>query len=258
MMPEAKLHRFRLSRTQTLSLVRGLTQDQLDSRPSRDRWSVGEVLDHLLLAERFFRGDIQELIARARAGLPPLLYRRLSEFNISPAFVPRPLLPYLEVPFMMISRFTPQPLRDLLLRTRLFPARHPDIAAPRWGRRADDLLEDLSTSLRETEDLLRANADLDYTAMRHVHPLLGSNSVPRLLHLLTLHEQRHQGQILDILRSLPPSPQTGRYYRQPPSVEKVCCVPRPQERTSHERRGQADYLPVDGNRNRASGADPRP
>src|SRR5262249_50048649 len=145
-----------------------------------------------------------------------VLYRSLAEFNISPAFVPRPLLPYLEVPLLIVNRFMPGSVRDFLIRSRLFPARHPDVAAPRRGRHAAELRDDLASSLSQTEALLRPSLDLNFATMRHVHPLLGTNTVPELLRILALHEQRHQAQILDLLRSMPTAPETGWSWRGTP------------------------------------------
>lgn len=49
MIPEAELRRLEAVRARTLALVDGLTQEDLDRRPARGGWSVGEVLDHLRL-----------------------------------------------------------------------------------------------------------------------------------------------------------------------------------------------------------------
>jgi hypothetical protein len=61
--------------------------------------------------------------------------------------------------------------------------------------------------------------------MRHVHPLLGTNTVPELLRILALHEQRHQAQILDLLRSMPALPETGRPWRGIPLGWAAPCAP---------------------------------
>src|SRR5216684_1402639 len=81
------LEHFRMVRTRTLGLVRDLTQAEMDYAPAPEKWSVGEVLDHLLLAERFFRQAIRQLIERQKTGQTPVLRRGFAELDISIAFI---------------------------------------------------------------------------------------------------------------------------------------------------------------------------
>lgn len=128
------------------ALAEGLSQAQMNYAPGAGRWSVGEVLDHLLLAERFFRVEVRRMLDLRRAGRPPVLRRSMAELNISVAFVPRRLVPWMDVPFAFFGAFVPRPVREFLLRSRLVPARHPDAAAPRPGRPAGELLAELRSS----------------------------------------------------------------------------------------------------------------
>ena len=198
-----ELERLGATRGRTVALVGGLTQAQADYVPGPGRWSVGEVLDHLLLAERFFRGEVRQLLALRRAGQPAVLRRSVAEFNISLAFVPRCLLPWMDLPFTLFGVFVPRGVREFLVRSRLVPARHPDVAAPRRGRPAGELLAELQASWRETEAVCRGVTEEDDRAMRYFHPLLGVNTVADLLRILALHEERHQEQIADVLRAQP-------------------------------------------------------
>ncbi len=52
----------------TLSLLAGLSEDQMARRPQPDRWSAGELADHLLRTELLWRGEVAELVALVRAG----------------------------------------------------------------------------------------------------------------------------------------------------------------------------------------------
>src|SRR5258707_12509669 len=97
----------------------------MDFAPAPGKWSAGEVLDHLLLAERFFRGEIRRLIQMRRAGQAPVLRRGFAELDISVAFLPRGLMPLLEWPLAWANLFVPGRARDFLPRSRLVPARHP-------------------------------------------------------------------------------------------------------------------------------------
>lgn len=201
---------FAATRARTLALVEGLDQATLDRRPAPGRWSVGEVLDHVLLAEEFFRGEIERLAELARSGRPAVLRRSLSEVDISILFIPRPLLQLFETPVAVFGRFVPASVRELLLRNRILPTQNPSMATPRPGRPGEELRADLAASLERTRELLAANADLDYGRMIHEHPLLGSNDVPGLLRFLDGHESRHQEQIREALAAL-----TGSERRVP-------------------------------------------
>ena len=56
------------ARTALLGEVRGLSESQLGFRTSPGRWSIGEILDHLCLAERAMIRSISRLLQQA-AGL---------------------------------------------------------------------------------------------------------------------------------------------------------------------------------------------
>jgi hypothetical protein len=195
------LRRLREVREQTLSLVHDLTQEQLDQRLAQDSWSAGEILDHLIVSEKFLRKEIAELIERQRSGRATVLFRRLREFNISVGPIPRAVLTLLEFPLTVSSFFTPAFVRDFLISSRLVPARHPAVANPRHGRPDAELRAELAASIAETESLFEANARLDYRTLWHIHPLLGFNNVLDLLRIAALHEGRHQARLVEIVRS---------------------------------------------------------
>ena len=185
-------------RARTLALVEGLAQQQLDQTPAPNRWSIGEVLDHMLLGERLNREQIARLIQLKRAGQKPELILSFSDLNVSVVGIPRTVLPLLEAPLTLMNMFVPESLRNYLTRTRVLPFSNPDPATPRRGRSATELRGDLKTSLQETEMLFQINPDFDYEEMVVQHPLLGRYNVPGLLRFMSAHEQRHQSQIAGI------------------------------------------------------------
>jgi uncharacterized damage-inducible protein DinB len=195
------LEMFRSTRSRTLALTANLTQAQMDYAPASGRWSVGEVLDHLLLGEKLNRGYIAEVIEMKKAGRRPVLRLSFADVNVSLGYIPKSLLPFVEVPFTLLNLFLPASVRDFMTLNRLIPAQNADQTAPRRGRSADELRQELISSLRETEALLEANSHLDYREMLVQHPLMGANDIPGLLRFLALHEQRHQAQINDVLTS---------------------------------------------------------
>jgi DinB superfamily len=191
--------RFRAIRARTLAMVQGLSQAQMDYSPASDTWSIGEVVEHLILSVDIIRGDVAELIELTNAGKQPLLYRSAADFNISAFFIPKCMLPFLEVPFNFLNMFVPDSVREFFVRYRLMPARAADTATPRRGRSAAELHDGLRSSLEALDGLFAANPNLDYDKMMHQHPLLGTQNVPHLLYIMGLHEERHQTQISDLL-----------------------------------------------------------
>ena len=201
-LPTAELTAFRAAREDTLGLVAGVPQEQLDASPGKKRWSAGEVLDHLRLTDRAYRQDLETLIELAASGQPPLLYRSLRDFDASPFFLPKGLLPVVEPVLRAAGVVTPQSVRRRLAGSRLFPVEHPDTTTPRARRPGADLRRDLTDSLAAFEILFRTHPDLPYEDFRHRHPLLGTNDAAGLLKLMTVHDRRHQGQIRDTLAAV--------------------------------------------------------
>src|ERR1041385_4293423 len=113
------LDEFRAMRARTLALAGGLSQEQLDYAPASGKWSAGEVLDHVLLAEVTNRGQVAKLIELKRAGRRPELRLTFAELNVSVAYLPRPALQLLETPLTLVNMLVPDGLRNYLTRNRL-------------------------------------------------------------------------------------------------------------------------------------------
>lgn len=180
-----------------------LTQAQLDFTPRTGRWSIGQILDHLLLAEDLYRGEIARLVELARAGERPYIRRSFSDVNVSPLFVPDVFLPMFDLPFTIMNRFIPQAVRDFAVEYPLLPMRNPTVATPRAGRPAAELRDELVSSLQRTHTLLASNVDLPFEQMVSEHPLMGAANVPQILAFLARHERRHQSQIERIRPGIP-------------------------------------------------------
>jgi hypothetical protein len=194
-----ELHR--TTRYHTLAMVEKLSQSQMDFEPAPSKWSAGQVLDHLILGQRVNLSYIAEVIGMKKAGRRPVLRLSFSDVDVSILYLPKSLLPALEVPFNALNMFIPNGVRDFMTRYRLVPAQNPELTAPRRSRAADELRNDLISSLKEMDALLESHAHLDYSEMVIQHPLLGNNNIPGLLRFLSLHEQRHQSQIQNIMMS---------------------------------------------------------
>src|SRR5690349_5735558 len=101
------LQLFRSTRLRTLALADQLSQEQLDFTTGTGKWSAGEVLDHLLLAEKVNRDQIAELIKLQKAQQKPFVRRSFADVNVSVAYIPKSLLPILEVPFILLNTIVP-------------------------------------------------------------------------------------------------------------------------------------------------------
>jgi hypothetical protein len=200
-MYEQSLEMLGLARAETLRLCAGLTQQQSDFSPGVGKWSIGEVLDHLLLAEKLFRGIYLKLIQMQKSGQRPVIRVGFDEVNTRIGYIPKAVMPMLEIPFTMMNLFIPTAVREVMTQFRILPAQNPDAAAPQNGKPVDELHSALTVSYEETAALLRANPGLNYREMRYIHPLMGDNNVLQSLRIVALHERRHQGQIRDILHS---------------------------------------------------------
>jgi hypothetical protein len=199
-MYQDELNLFSAVRGATLDLVSQLSEGQAAFTPAPGKWSAAEVLDHVLLAEKLYRDRFSKLIELRKSGKKPELTSSFDEIDTSILFIPKPMLPLMEMPFRMMNLFVPSAVREMLTRHRVMPAQAPRIAEPR-KRPLMELQQDLKVSLQETRRLFDENADLDYRGMRLSHPLMGSNNVLQLLRIMRLHEERHQEQIRGILHS---------------------------------------------------------
>jgi hypothetical protein len=195
------LESFRLTRAETLRLSSGVTQDQSEFAPAPGKWSFGEVLDHLLLAENYYRRIFCDLVELQKAGARPMIRSSFADLNTSIAYIPKSLLPMLEVPFTVFNMFVPTVVREAMTQIRLLPAQNPDMATPRKGKRVAELRDALKSSYEETAAVFQSNPQLDFRAMRYRHPLLGDNNMLQVLRIVWLHERRHHSQVQDIRRS---------------------------------------------------------
>jgi hypothetical protein len=185
------------ARAGTLRLCSALTQAQSEFAPL-GKWSAGEVLHHLLLADDLYRRNFAQLIALQKSGERPVLRSSFADLNI--AHIPKSFLPMLEIPFAVVNLFVPTVVRETMTQFRLLPAQNPDITTPKKRQLVSELRAALQSSYEEMAALFNANPELDYRAMRYQHPIMGSNNVLQMLRIAALHERRHQSQIQDLLR----------------------------------------------------------
>lgn len=198
-----RLEGFHRVRLHTLELIAPLSQQELDFVPAPGKWSVGEIVDHIILAADSLQHILEELVRLKRSGQRPFVRRTFADFDVSFAWLPKSLLPLLEVPFSLFSSFVPGRLRDFLIQNRLLPFRAAQAATPRHGLSAGELRNRLRTSFESVLSIFESNADLDFHEMAAQHPLFGCIRMTDLPELMASHELRHQKQIGDVLASRP-------------------------------------------------------
>jgi hypothetical protein len=197
--PEA-FDEFRQAREKTLSLVRDLTQQQLDFSTSPRKWSVGEVLDHLVRVDEVFRDEYDELLRRwKKRGRGVGLYRSLSDAGFSLPLVPDAFLPLFDLPAAMAGILFPRPIRQAVFSNRAVPAQAPKRIEPRKGRPADDLRGELSGFREYLERFFADNPEVEWERLRYYNPLCGLTNLPGVMSFIASHEGRHQEQIQEIL-----------------------------------------------------------
>lgn len=193
---------FRDARAETLELVADLDQRQMDYTPSPRKWSVGQVLDHLVKVDEVFREEYDELLRRwkkRRSGVS--LYRGLADAGFSLPLVPDSFLVFFDVPAAMAGVFIPRQVRQVVFGNRAVPAQAPKRIRPRKGRLGEELRRDLAGFQDYLEAFFADNPDVEWARLRYYNPLCGFTNLPGVMSFIASHEERHQGQIREILES---------------------------------------------------------
>jgi len=155
-----------------MGAVGSLSQAQADWRPAPERWSVGEVLHHLILSNRSFARVVARLVAGGRReGLTAHPDGRRSW--------PR--------------------LRAVADIKASGPVKNPDRVTPTHGLPVEQLRRELLESHRAVALQIPDLAGLDLAALRLPHPLGFELNVFQWADITGAHERRHLRQIEAVL-----------------------------------------------------------
>jgi hypothetical protein len=155
-------------RIRLLAAIEGVTQEQLDRRPSEEKWSAGEILHHLARSEQGIAIMLARGITRARtAGIAA-----------SGAVPPRPTR-----------------LDDVGIERGARPSVAPSTLEPKRGMARDEILAALERSRVSLKSALADSDDVELSALRFPHPVLGELDPYEWIDFIGRHEQRHLGQI---------------------------------------------------------------
>jgi hypothetical protein len=187
------------TRQRTLALTEILSQTELDRSPAPGKWSVGEILDHLIKSDGVYYEVIRELFQLRQAGKEAYIRYGFKDINASVLGIPKSSIGFFEIPFGMFNLFVPRSIRTFLMTSRWFPTEAPDVARPRPGRSGDRLRRALNNAPDELETLFESQPGLKYDDFKFYHPLFGENNLYQLLQILTFHESIHHKQIQETI-----------------------------------------------------------
>ena len=108
----AELDRFQRVRAQTLAMLGELTEAQAMWSPRPGVWSAEQIADHLLRSEDIYRDQFQRVIRLSQEGKGTSVQVSLRDMDMSPAIIPREILPLFETPLRIFNYFVPAVLRE--------------------------------------------------------------------------------------------------------------------------------------------------
>ncbi len=163
--------------TRLYPCVEGLSRAQADFRPVDDRWTIGEIVEHLSIVEGQILKLTQKLIAQAEAqGAPVITDGRINPVSIA----------------QMVER-----------REEKFQA--PERSRPQGGVPLAESLARLRKTRQEMRALQAQLEARDLSSVSFPHPAFGPLNAYQWVALIGLHEGRHIEQI-EAIKSAPGFP----------------------------------------------------
>ncbi|MGN7358108.1 DinB family protein [Paenibacillus sp. SAF-054] len=160
-------HNLKETRDELLGTLQGLNRNQLNIKEDSDRWSIGQICQHLIKTEELF-------VVAIRKGLKSKEDSSIKEIS----------------------------LEFLLDRSKKITA--PDIAKPTDEIiEYNEIIEKLKNSREKLYELLNTIEDPSVLSRRHyIHPVFKEMLLIDWVRTLYLHEQRHVKQINEIKEGL--------------------------------------------------------
>lgn len=158
-------------RAQVLAEVAGLSQRQADWRPSERDWSVGEIVDHLTVAEIATGKLTTKLMKEAAAGG-------------SPAVFPHGLTAFAGVPTGAAG-----------------PGEAPPLVRPSHGKPIGELIETMHATRQRSRESVEKLATCDPRTLHFKHFRLGDLDLAQWWALQAEHDATHLEQIRAVKRA---------------------------------------------------------
>lgn len=191
---------FRAERENLLESIRSMDQRQLDFQPSRLEWSAGEVVHHVMLAEKLWQGYIRELLDGADPRRGARREISAQELSFQSPLIPDVILqsPWVLGPMSVMVNFIPKTVQSTLFAVPLIKLKAGPRLQPKRGLSPATLLE-LSDQVRlATLEMLAPVKTWDLSRFCVNHPFIGEQNVYGILELVASHDQRHKLQIENI------------------------------------------------------------
>lgn len=158
-------------RAEVLREIDGLSQGQADFKPGDAEWSIGEVIDHLTVAEVATGKLTTKLTREAQAaGAPAGFPADLASFAPLPPWPPG-------------------------------PAEAPSVVWPSAGKPIGDLIETMKATRERSRQSIDKVATVDPRRLVFEHFRLGRLDLAQWWALQAQHDRIHLGQIRDIKRA---------------------------------------------------------
>ncbi len=170
---EAAFQKIEDDRKQLFVLLKNYSNEILLKKPAPDKWSVAEVIGHLMVAEgaslKYLQKKTQDMSKEPNAGFTG--WRRLA---------------FVKLVFVLPVKF-----------------KAPEITAPPKETKSLEVLEHEWTQLRkDTYKLISSLSDADAKKSIWKHTLAGKMNIYQMVEFFGFHFQRHLGQIRRTLKAV--------------------------------------------------------
>lgn len=194
---------FRATRGRTLQMSAEISEEQAGLRAQPESWSIRQVLDHIIRAERAFRSYQGQAMERARAGETGTIRIGFREVDTRLRPLPASWMPKPTPILFGLHAVTPFRIRVAVMR-KPGPvwAAAPTVAVPGDERSLNELRTDLRDEMQRTLELFERDLPDMVPRVRVAHPLYGSNNLWQMVRLMGAHEERHQHQLRGILKAV--------------------------------------------------------
>lgn len=163
------------TRERIVRRVEGLSDEQLNSRPAPNAWSIAEIVEHLAKIESLLLGMMKVMLTKAESASP--------KSNGSH------------------TEIKPFSLDELIERARNEKYTAPESASPSGKDYVSDSLVKLRRSREELHSLSPRMEAIDLSNITYRHPAFGPLNFYQWLAFIGVHEERHLNQIESALSS---------------------------------------------------------
>jgi DinB superfamily len=150
-----------------VTAVTGLSEEQTNSRPAHDEWTIAEIAEHLAITNNGFYRIVNRLLKQAeQSGAAPLTALNLSSILLQPDGTQNP---------------------------NRFPA--PEVVKPQGNQPLAESLAKLEQSLNDIQTLRARLAATDCSMPTFPHPAVGELNAYQWMIVQGEHLDRHRGQV---------------------------------------------------------------